>query len=206
MIKANHKNFWVWFSGHYSKYLLKFYFRNIRYIGDFEKTNLPVLIISNHFSWWDGFIQIQLNNKFYKRKFHFMMLENELRKSMVLTKIGAFSVMKRNRSSLESLRYALEILQNQQNMLLFFPQGRIQSIYRNEFTFEKGLVSFILENMKDRFQFVFNVNLIDYSAKRRPEISVYHKTYDLKVGAQPIDIETDFNQFARECMTKQIEE
>lgn len=203
MIRANHKNFWVKFSNIYSKILLKIYFRNIRYIGEYEHTNLPVLIIANHFSWWDGFIQIQLNNKYFKRRYHFMMLENELRKSMVLTKIGAFSIEKGKRSSIESLKYSVEILQNPKNLFLFFPQGVIQSIYKNKFVFEKGVLSYILKKLKNDYQFVFNVNLIDYASNRKPEISVYFKTYHLNKDRTADDIEKDFNVYATECLTKQ---
>lgn len=203
MIKANHKNFWVKFAKYYSKFLLKYYFRNIRYIGEYEKTELPVLIIGNHFSWWDGFIQIQLNNKYYKKKFYFMMLENELKKAKVLTTIGAFSISKRSRSSIDSLNYSLEIMEGANNMLLFFPQGRIQSVYTQKFKFEKGMINHILENLKTDYQLVFNVNLIDYQAYRKPEISVYHKTYTSRPELSAEQIEEDFNMYAQECMNQQ---
>lgn len=203
MIKANHKNFWIRFSNIYSKLLLDIFFRGIKYIGEYEKTNLPVLVISNHFSWWDGFILIQLNNKFFKRRLHFMMLERELRKSMMLTKIGAFSIKKERLSSIESLNYSLEIIQDPQNLFFFFPQGKISSIYTNEFIFEKGVLMYILKNMQKEFQFVFNVNLIDYSSYRKPEISVYFKNFILEKNTSVDDIESAYNQFANECLTKQ---
>ncbi len=202
MIKANHKNFWVKFSNIYSKILLKIYFRNIKYIGDYEHTEKPVLIIANHFSWWDGFIQIQLNNKYFKRKFHFMMLEKELKKSEILTAIGACSISKGKRSSLESLAYSVEILQNKRNLFLFFPQGRIRSVYTKNFIFEKGMLSYLLENLKNDYQFIFNVNLIDYAAFRKPEIRVNYKTYDIKDYATTDEVEKDFNFYANECISK----
>jgi hypothetical protein len=206
MIKAKHNKFYIKFSSNYAKLLLSIYFRNIRYVGDYEQSNLPVLIISNHFSWWDGFIQIQLNNKYFKRRLHLMMLENELRKTMHLTGLGAFSIEKRRHSMIESLKYSLEILQNPENLLLFFPQGKIQSIYTSKFVFEKGLLNYIIKKLKNEFQFVFNVNLIDYSSKRRPEISVYFKTYDWGKNPTVDDIERDFNLYANNCIAKQREE
>jgi hypothetical protein len=206
MIKAKHNKFYIKFSSNYAKLLLSIYFRNIRYVGDYEQSNLPVLIISNHFSWWDGFIQIQLNNKYFKRRLHLMMLENELRKTMHLTGLGAFSIEKRRHSMIESLKYSLEILQNPENLLLFFPQGKIQSIYTSKFVFEKGLLNYIIKKLKNEFQFVFNVNLIDYSSKRRPEISVYFKTYDWVKNPTVDDIERDFNLYANNCIDKQREE
>ncbi|MCG8698089.1 MAG: hypothetical protein MI922_08550, partial [Bacteroidales bacterium] len=67
MIKANHHPFWVKFGYWYSKFLLNIYFRNIRYVGNYNHTDKPVLIIANHFSWWDGFIHLQLNRTYFKR-------------------------------------------------------------------------------------------------------------------------------------------
>jgi len=135
-----------------------------------------------------------------------MMLENELHKTMHLTKLGAFSIEKGKRTSFESLIYSVEILQNPENMLLLFPQGEIKSIYTRQFIFEKGALTYILKKMKNDFQFVFNVNLIDYSSKRRPEISVYFKTHTLEKNATADDIEGDFNRYAKECLAKQTGE
>lgn len=205
MIRANHKQFWVNFSKHYSKYLIRFFFRNIKYIGEYKETNLPVLLIANHFSWWDGFIQIQLNNKYFKRRFHFMMLERELKNAMILTKIGACSISKGQRSSLESLNYAVEVLQNKQNLFLFFPQGKINSLYTQKFVFEKGLLGHILNKNHSNYQVVLNVNLIDYGAMRRPEISVYYKTLTINSETITEDVELEYNRFAKECFNQQCQ-
>lgn len=203
MIRANYNKYWIKFSHYYTKFLVGFFFRNVKYIGQYEEKELPILLISNHFSFYDGFIQILLNLKVFKRRFNFMMLENELSKNMVLTKIGASSISKGKRSSLESLEYAVELLQDKENLFLFFPQGRIKSIYTREFTFEKGLLSHILKNMKTDYQLVFNVNLIDYGTKLRPEISAYYETQTINTDTNADDVEREFNSFAKECFTKQ---
>lgn len=203
MIKANHKNFVVRFSIFYTKRVLRKYFRSIRYIGEFKSNKLPVVVISNHFSYWDGFIHIMLNQKLWKKRFHFMMLEEELQKNMILSKIGAFSVNKSNFSSIDSIRYSAEILRNPDNLLLFFPQGEIQSLYTNRFSFEKGVLSHILKQLDNKFQMVFSINLIDYSSFKKPEISAYFKTYSVQNNTTPADIESDFNGYMLECLKKQ---
>ncbi len=203
MIRGNHSKTWEIISKYYSKYLIGFFFRNTRYIGKYEERNRPILIISNHFSWFDGFIQIALNFKVFKRRLNFMMLEKELSKNMFLTKIGACSISKGKRSSIESLEYAVEMLQNKENLFLFFPQGRIKSIYIREFTFEKGLLSYILEHIKNDYELVFNLNLIDYAAFRRPELSVYYETHTINVNTNADDVESAYNRFAKACFTKQ---
>lgn len=203
MIRANHTKTWFIISKFLPKYLIGFFFRNVRYKGHYEERNLPILLISNHFSWFDGFIQIPLNFKVFKRCFHFMMLERELSKNMFLTKVGASSISKGKRSSIESLDYAVEILQNKENLFLFFPQGKIESIYTKEFTFEKGLLSHILENMKNDYEVVFNMNLIDYGAHRRPEMTVYYETQTINKNTNADDLEREYNRFANACFTKQ---
>jgi len=202
MIRGNHSKIWVKISKYYSKYLIGFFFRNTRYIGNYQEKNLPILILANHFSWFDGFIQIDLNFKVFKRRFNFMMLENQLEKNMLLTKIGASSIAKGKRSSIESLKYAVEMLQNKDNLFLFFPQGEIKSIYEKEFTFEKGLLGYILKHMENEYQLIFNLNLIDYGAFRRPEMSVYYETQTINANTTAKDIEIEYNRFAKACFLK----
>ena len=203
MIRANHNKYWVKFSKFYTKTLIGFFFGKVKYIGEYEDKGLPILMISNHFSFYDGFIQILLNRKVFKRRFHFMMLEKELRKTMMLAKIGACSISKGKRSSLESLDYAVELLENTESLFLFFPQGKIESIYTREFTFEKGLLSHILENTKNDFQLVFNVNLIHYGTNLRPNMCVYYETQQINANTNTEDVEKTFNRFATACFTKQ---
>lgn len=203
MIRANHSTFVVKFSNFYTRILIGFFFGSVKYTGQYEEKGLPILMISNHFSFYDGFIQILLNLKVFKRRFNFMMLEKELSKNMILTKIGACSISKGQRSSLESLYYTVEMLQDKENLFLFFPQGKIKSIYTREFTFEKGLLSYILENVKNDFQLVFNVNLINYGAKLRPDICVYYETQCINADTNVEDVERAFNRFAKACFTKQ---
>jgi len=188
----------------YSSYKLKNQFREISYIGNFEDAGLPVLIISNHFSWWDGFIQLQLNNRFFKRRFHVMMLEEQLNKFRILNKGGAFSVQKNSRDIIESLNYSVEILSDPKNVLLLFPQGEIQSLYTTYFRFESGL-NYLLRNLETDIQLVFNVNLVDYLSNKKPELKVYFKTYTLRSDSTLKRIESDFNVFAKECKLQQEE-
>jgi len=203
MIRANHNKYWVKFSYYYTKILIGFFFGKIKYSGQYEEKGLPILMISNHFSFYDGFIQILLNIEIFKRRFNFMMLEKELRKNMVLTKIGASSISKGKRSSIASLDYAVEMLQDKENLFLFFPQGRIKSIYTREFIFEKGLLSHVLENTKNDFQLVYNINLINYGTNLRPDMCVYYETHTISATTNAEVVEREFNRFAKECFTKQ---
>jgi len=204
MIKANHTFGGRIFFNLYSGIKLKKQFREIRFIDDLEDAGLPVLIIANHFSWWDGFIQLQLNKRFFKRSFHVMMLEEQLNKFMLLNKGGAFSVQKNSRDIIESLNYSLDLLSDPKNVVLLFPQGEIQSLYTTDFRFETGL-NYLLKNLKTEIQLVFNVNLVDYFSNQKPELRLYYKTYPLRPDSSLKSIESDFNLFAKECKLQQKE-
>jgi hypothetical protein len=134
-----------------------------------------------------------------------MMLEEELKKAKILTNIGAFSVIKGNWRCIDSLKFCAEILEDPNNMLLLLPQGEIQSIYTSDFVFETGALSYILKKKKTEFQILFNINLIDYSSKRKPEISVYFDYFTPEKNYSVEDIETYFNQFVKKCLKQQLE-
>ena len=131
-----------------------------------------------------------------------MMLEEQLRKFMLLTKYGAFSVQKNSRSVLESLNYTIDLLSNRNNLVLLFPQGEIQSIYTDYFKLENGL-QYILANKKTDIQLIFNINLIDYFSDQKPSLTVYFKKYALQKNDSLKDIEADFNHFAQQCKLQQ---
>lgn len=202
MIRAKHNKYWVKYASYHTKILIGIFFGKVHYIGEYEEKELPILMISNHFSFFDGFIQILLNRNVFKRRFNFMMLEKELRKNMILTKIGASSISKGKRSSVASSAYAVEMLANPKNMFLFFPQGKIKSIYTREFKFEKGLLSYVLVNTKNDFELVFNVNLIHYGTKLRPDLYAYYKTHKIDSNTVAKDVEIAFNCFAQDCFLK----
>lgn len=204
MIKANHSYLGEMFFKYYSKIKLDKHFHNIRFVGDIEDLDQAVLVISNHFSWWDGFIQLQLNNRFFKRKFHVMMLEEQLNKFMILNKGGAFSVQKNSREIINSLNYSVEILSDKKNLLLMFPQGEIQSIYTDNFIFGNGL-NYLLKNKKVDIQLIFNINLVDYFSESKPTLSIYFKTFTISSNTDLMQIEAAFNKFANLCKTQQID-
>ena len=203
MIRANHNKLWVKFSHFYTRILLGIFFGKLKCTGEYEEKDLPILMLGNHFSFYDGFIQILLNQKVFKRRFNFMMLEKELRKNMFLAKIGASSISKGKRSSVESINYAVEMLQDKENLFLFFPQGSIKSIYTQEFTFEKGMLSHVLEHTKNEFQLVYNINLINYGVKLRPDLHMYYETHTISTNTTAEEVERAFNRFAKACFAKQ---
>ncbi len=201
MIKARHTYVGVKFFNLYSAWLLRLYFRKVQYKGNIVDEGKPVLVISNHFSWFDGFIQLQLNNKFLFRKYHIMMLEGQLRKHLFLRAGGCFSISKGKKGVVESLKYSIDILRDKKNLLVLFPQGEIQSMHTQPLEFEKG-IGYILKELGDTIQVVFNVNLVDYHSRRKPVLRVYFKTYtgeSMEVEA----LQDAFSGFMEACKQQQ---
>jgi 1-acyl-sn-glycerol-3-phosphate acyltransferase len=100
-------------------------FHSIRVFGDF--TNLPtkVILVSNHLSWWDGFLLLYLTEHLLKRTFYVAMLERELSSRKFLRWLGAFSI--NPESSRRSVRYIDSLITNPWPLAVaLFPQGEIR--------------------------------------------------------------------------------
>ena len=201
ILKAKHHSFIYPFFKQYTLWKMKRSFSTVEIIGKINDKDLPVLLISNHISWWDGFWAMYLNLKLFKRKFHFMMLEDQLRKYWFFNYSGGYSVNKKTRTIIETIDYTAELLGNKENMVLIFPQGEIQSLHRQEFIFEKGVES-ILKRVENKIQIIFVANLIDYFSTPKPGIYHYIKEYSGE-NYHLTQIEVQYNQFYRECLESQ---
>jgi 1-acyl-sn-glycerol-3-phosphate acyltransferase len=202
MIKTRHHwflyPFFVWFGW----IRMKRHFKKIHINGTISDFGLPVLAIANHFSWWDGFFIASLNKKKFHKKFHVMMLEDQLKKNWFFQHTGAFSVRKNSKSIVESLNYAAELLQNQNNLVTYFPQGQFESINQKKLHFEKG-VERLLKNLKNEIQVIFVANQVDYFESDKPYLFMHFETYDFQ-GKNLPEIEDDYNTFYRKSALKNI--
>jgi len=155
-----------------TRYLLKRKFNSVHIGGDFDDDGNAVLVIANHISWWDGFWIMYVNLRIIRRRFHFMMLEEQLKKHWYFQYTGGFSVRKKSRSIVESIRYTTDLLSCKENMVFMFPQGEINSIYNHSIRFEKG-AQHIIDAGSDDLQVVFIANFIDYFSDTRPNLYIY---------------------------------
>lgn len=201
MIKARHIKFYDWFFKHYSRIMMKRNFADIVIKGNYQPNNKPILLIGNHFSWWDGFIAKYLADTVFYKRFHVMMLEEELKQRMFLSNAGAYSIMKSSKSMIESIQYTRELLQNKENLVTIFPQGKFYSIYHPNIEFEKGLLKQLLKNEPD-FQFVFYVALVDYFEKPKPTLIIGLKDKVI-ASSDPKEIENEFNNFYKSLTSDQ---
>jgi len=174
-------------------------FDKVFFDGNFEDKNKPILLIANHVSWWDGFWLMYLNRKMLHRKFHFMMLENQLKKFWFFNYTGGFSINKQSKSIIETLNYTLDLLKDSNNLIIIFPQGKITSKYESNIKFEKGLDWIIKRAME--IQILQVVNLVDYFSNPKPSLYVYFKEY--KISENNKNIDQSFQQFYNQSIEKQ---
>jgi len=201
ILKAKHNVIIYPFFKWYTRMKMKGNFKPIKIINDIDEKNLPVLLVTNHNSWWDGFWVQYINIQIFKRKFHFMMLEEQLRKFWFFNYTGGFSVRKNSKSIIETLDYTRQLLTNKNNLVLMYPQGEIQSMHEPVFKFERG-IEHILRKMENPVQVVFMVSLVDYFSNPNPGLFLYLKEFD------GMDFKTEtillkFNKFYADCVEKQ---
>ena len=138
------------------------------------------ILMCNHFSFLDGFLAVYLCLYGIHRTerlncFYIMSLKKQLQKNRWLRYIGAFSIVPGSPSVEESLRYAAEILSKPGNVLLFYPQGNLESQMIRHIEFKDGLAK-IVSQIKGNCQLIWSSNLIEYFESIKP--SVYFNMLD----------------------------
>lgn len=200
MLTAKHHWFIYPFFKWYTKRKMKSSFASVQLLGKVESFTKPVLVLSNHVSWWDGFWLMYLNLNLLHKKFHFMMLEDQLKKFWFFNHSGGFSVRKNSKSLLETLTYSEHLLKESDNMVLIFPQGEIQSQHQTKIEFRKGVLR-LIKSTHSTFDTLFVVNLLDYWSNPKPHLTIYFKKYESSAELGP---EEAYQAFYNECLNHQI--
>jgi len=145
MIAANHAAWADWMFHPYLLWLFKRHFYAIHLLGKppNPEVNLPLLLLPNHSTWWDGFFVYLLNKKIFHRRVYLMMLEEQLVRYRFFSRLGAFSVDPRSPASVrKSLHYASDILRQPTSpppMLCIFPQGELLPWGRQPLEYKRGI-------------------------------------------------------------------
>jgi len=196
MLKAKHLFFFYHFFRLHSLWNIQRHFEKVEISGVYEEKGKPLLIIANHISWWDGFWVVYFRQKVVKRRFHFMMLEEQLEKNWFLRFAGGFSINKKSKTIIDTIHYTQALLENPENMVLIFPQGKIESHYLTSLTFEKGIQKIVTKS-KDA-QILFSVHLIDYFSNKKPTLFIYFKEWERSSPQE--NIEEQYNIFYQSCL------
>jgi len=216
MIPAKHTWFHDRFFRWYTNYRIGRNFSQVQVKGDQPPSGEPLLLVSNHFSWWDGFFMLWLNNRYLHRRFHVMMLEDQLSKNMILNKTGAFSIQRGSRDALQSIAYARKLLtgearakgkhaffKNAPALVLMYPQGEIESQHTSVIRFQSG-IEHIVKGIEGQITLLMTVVLTDYFSAQKPSLTIYLKNFALNVTLDVATLEQSFNEFISDCRAQQL--
>lgn len=106
--------------------------------------DLPLLVVANHVSWWDGFVLRELHRALRRHApLRVVMTEHELRRNRILGWIAAVPLRPGSTASVLATFRALRHLRHERpdTVVLFFPQGRIWPSQRRPLGFERGVAT-----------------------------------------------------------------
>ncbi|MGZ3755299.1 MAG: 1-acyl-sn-glycerol-3-phosphate acyltransferase [Mucilaginibacter sp.] len=132
----------------------------------------PVLLLANHYSWWDAFLLYYVFSKLCNKRLYVMVLEETMKQQQFLKYIGSFSVSKNSRQVVASVNYAAELLQNPTNLVLLFPQGKLHSNFVTDVDFRKGALS-VMEKAIHPFQLIYAATFTENFQHKKPTANVY---------------------------------
>jgi 1-acyl-sn-glycerol-3-phosphate acyltransferase len=157
----------------YVRWITARYFNRINFNEISTDKSKSILLIANHFSAWETIALYHINRIFLKRNFHAMMLEKTVLKEPALKYAGAFSVNPGSRDVIQSVDFAAKLLDEPNNLVLIFPQGKLYSNMVTDVQFESG-VAHIIKKAKN-FQLLFAAIFIENFDNLKPEANVYFK-------------------------------
>ena len=156
---------------------LMFFFRKrfnkIKIVGDIEiKLNHSYILMANHFGFADGFFLYYLCfNWLDKRQklkgLYTMSVKKQMEKNWWLKYCGSFSVEPGKRSVDESLAYAASLLSGPGNILLYFPQGDLESSHIRHIEFKDGIYE-IVNRINGDCQLIWSSNILEYFESTKP--------------------------------------
>ncbi|RZK43587.1 MAG: glycerol acyltransferase [Pedobacter sp.] len=166
--------FFYWWGAIFIKIFLKSRFNKIKIDKIEIKPNHSYLLMCNHFSFLDGFLAYYLTNALFRkkngmRKLYIMSVKKQMEKNWWLRYVGSFSIDPGKRSIDESFAYAAGVLSQPGNLLLFYPQGKLESHYIRHISFEDGLDQ-IVPQIKGNCQLVWSSNLMEYFESTKPSL------------------------------------
>lgn len=138
----------------------------------YPKPNSRTVYFLNHNYWWDGLLPLYLNEKYFNQKARALMEDTQMRQYRFFSRIGAFSIDLNNpKSSILSLRYALESMKRDNASLYIYPEGKIVTVSEKTSELKQGL-AWVYQNTED-IDFVPIGLFIDHSKQSKPDFNIY---------------------------------
>lgn len=154
-IPAKESHFLIRFFDLYTRWLLKRRFKNIFLKLDYKPdTDARTVYFINHNLWWDGLLPLFLSRNVFHQTARAFMEDKQMSKHRFFSKIGAFSInLSDPRSTLRSLRFAVDSLNKPSSSLYIYPEGEITPVSASKPEFKKGL-AWLYQNADTEIDFV----------------------------------------------------
>ncbi|MFD2284512.1 glycerol acyltransferase [Pedobacter petrophilus] len=188
----------------YIEYIIKKDFASLKYNNIDIKANASILILANHFSWWDGFFIFYINKKFFKKQFHVLVNAENYGKVGFLKYLGAFAAAHTGKDVLGMLNYAGQLLDDKNNLVLIFPQGKLHSNHLKNITFEKGVMQIIKSSQK-RLNIIFAATFVDYFSTRKPTAHTYLQNWESEEYMSLQLLKSAYNKHYDQSVVKQTQ-
>lgn len=194
-----------WIFKVYVKWLVSKEFHQFLYNNIDVREDKSVLLIANHFSFWDGLILYCLNDRLIKKNFHVMILQDTAKRISALRYGGAFSVNRGSRDVIQSLDYASQLLNNPDNLVLMFPQGKLFPNFVEHINFEKGVTK-LIEKSKNNCQIIFAATFIQYFEHKKPTVTIYLKQpEDTNLNSDINSLQSNYQEHFNKSKQQQTE-
>ncbi len=172
------------------------------------KPNHSYILMCNHFSFWDGFWAYYLCRKVLwkeggMKRMYIMSLKKQMEKNPWLRYCGSFSVDPGRRSIKESFEYAAEVLSEPGNLLIFYPQGKLESCHIKRIQFEHGLAE-IVPIIKGKCQLLWSSNIIEYFESIKPSVYFHMLDCGTNNGFNFNALQQQVNQHHREALQRTV--
>ncbi|WP_246862702.1 1-acyl-sn-glycerol-3-phosphate acyltransferase [Pedobacter sp. KBS0701] len=188
----------------YIQFIIKKDFASFQYDQMEVKPEASILVLANHFSWWDGFFLFYINKKVFKKQFHVLVNAENYNKVGFLRYLGAFAAENKGKDVLETLNYAGKLLDNPQNLVLVFPQGKLYSNHLKGISFEKGVMQMINASQK-KISIFFAATFIDYFSKRKPSAYTYLQHWENEEYVSLQLLKSAYNKHYDQSVVKQTQ-
>lgn len=193
-------NFFSW----YIQFIIKKDFSRFIYDSVKIDTESSVLVLSNHFSWWDGFLIFYLNKKVFKKQFHVLVNADNYQKVGFLKYLGAFAAENKGKDVLATLAYAGKLLDDPQNLVLIFPQGKLHSNHERNIRFEKGVMQ-VINASKKKLNIIFAATFFDHFSGRRPSAYTYLQNWENEEYVSLQLLKSEYNKHYEQSLVKQTQ-
>lgn len=200
------KNVFIrWFMHQYAMWQIRINFHDVLYDDVSIDPAKPLLLLANHFGYWDGMLLYYINHRSLKKNFHVMMGSDTAKMINYLKYTGAYTISKNSRQMLESLDFTARLLTNPQNMVLLYPQGKLYSNFVNVIRFQKG-VQKIVDKTGGDIQLVFASVFIQYLKHKKPVATVYFKSETINYAGKDVgQLQQAYQEFYQASKHKQTE-